>query len=552
MDVKQLRNLISSRFHIDSRWLTILAAFYFTTVLNLGLWRYIIEHLDIAGVADVFFGASIPVLIFTVLYLIFNFFLWPHITKPLLIFLLVVSSAANYFMFNFGIFIDSNMIRNIVETHTQEALDFVTPSSIFWVLFSGVIPAVLLLLTRIDYQPLLRELRFRIFALAGSLAMIGIIAALFFRVYAAFGRNNIDLPKLINPTNYIYATTRYLFQLNTDRQLQRLDDSARLVSYKDKDAKPTVFILIVGETARAANFSLYGYPRETNPLLAKEDIVSFRNTYSCGTATEISVPCMFSHLPRKRFDVDKAPNFENMLDLLKQTGFDVLWRDNDNGCKGVCERVPTEKLYRKRDSRYRNVDGDGCFDEILVDDLEKYLANIKKNTFIVLHTIGSHGPAYYKRYTDNFRKFTPTCDSAEVQKCTHEELVNTYDNTILYTDFVVTKAINILKKFPQLESGLLYVSDHGESLGENNTFLHSAPYSTAPDTQIKVPMVLWMSENMKKSAHLDYRCVAKKAKQDTFSHDNLYHTLLALMGVKTKTYDKSSDMLDSCRLEPLP
>ena len=543
------KTLFSSRFCFDSRWLSVLAALYFTTVLNLGLWRYILNHLAITGINMFFFGISLPVLIFTALYLIFNLSLLPYITKPLLILLLVFSSAANYFIFNFGIFIDSSMIRNVFETNTREALDLMTSGSVLWVVLGGVIPAVLLLFTRIEYRSFWKECRFRILAITGCLAMTGIIAALFFKEYAAFGRNHRDLPRLINPTNYVYATARYLhLQSMVNRQLQRLDEAARLAPYKD--AAPTVFILVVGETARSANFSLNGYPRTTNPLLAKEDVISFRNVYSCGTATATSVPCMFSNIPRSHFNVNDSRYSENMLDLIQQAEFEVLWRENDDGCKGVCNRVPNEDMVKTNDIRY--CDGQSCFDEVLVENLEEYLANVKKDAFIVLHTIGSHGPTYYKRYPDNFRQFTPTCNTAEIQKCTREEIANTYDNTILYTDFIVSRAIHILKKFPHLESGLLYVSDHGESLGENNIYLHGLPYPIAPEEQKKVPMILWMSENMKKLDHLDYSCIAKKAKEDTFSHDNIFHTLLALMEIRSKTYDKSLDMFDSCRLEPLP
>lgn len=537
------------QFHIDSRWLITLAACYFTTVLNLGLWRYIANHLAITGINMFFFGISLPVLIFTALYLVFNLLVLPYIGKPLLILLLIISSAANYFIFNFGIFIDSYMIRNVFETNTRETLDLITPGSLLWIFFGGVLPATWLIFTRIDYRPFWKECRFRIYAIAGCIAMTGIIAVLFFKEYAAFGRNHRDLPRLINPTNYIYATTRYFhLQSMINRQLQRLDEAARLVPYKD--AAPTVFIMIVGETARSMNFSLNGYPHKTNPLLAKEDVISFRNVYSCGTATATSVPCIFSNTPKNRFNVNDAKYSENLLDLIQQAGFEVLWRENDDGCKGVCNRVPNEDMVKTNDLRY--CDGQSCFDEVLVENLEEYLANVKKDAFIVLHTIGSHGPTYYKRYPDAFRKFTPTCDTAEIQKCTREEIVNTYDNTILYTDFVVSRAISILKKFPHIESGLLYVSDHGESLGENNIYLHGLPYSIAPEEQKKVPMILWMSDNMKKFDHLNYSCIAKKAEENTFSHDNIFHTILALMEIRSKTYDKSLDMFDSCRLEPLP
>ena len=316
------------------------------------------------------------------------------------------------------------------------------------------------------------------------------------------------------------------------------------------DSVPAVFILVVGETARAANFSLNGYSRDTNPLLARENVIAFQDVYSCGTATATSVPCMFSNMTRKNFRADNAKYTENLMDLLRQTGFDVLWLENDDGCKEVCNRVPTRKVYKSNDPRY--CDGQSCFDEILLDNLEEYIASVKKDTFIVLHTIGSHGPTYYKRYPETFRKFRPTCDTADIQNCTREEIINTYDNTVLYTDSVVSRAIGILKKFPHLEAGLLYVSDHGESLGENNIYLHGLPYSIAPDEQKKIPMILWMSDTMKKLDHLDYGCIARQAREKTWSHDNLFHTLLALMEIRSSTYDRTLDIFDSCRTKPLP
>ena len=537
------------RFHLKSRWLIFLAALYFTTVLNLGLWRYFVSHLEVTGINMFFFGISLPILLFAAFYLIFNLILLPYLTKPVLALLLLVSSVTNYFIFNLGIFIDSDMIRNALETNPREALDLVTFSAVTWVVTSGVVPAILLVFTRIEYPRFWKECRFRFFACLVSAGVIGLIAAVFFKEYAAFGRNHHEMPRLINPTNYLYATVRYYhFKSLANRSFTRLDETAKLVPYED--AAPTVFILIVGETARSMNFSLNGYARETNPMLAQEDVISFKNVYSCGTATALSVPCMFSNLDRKNFNADDALYSENLIDLIQQAGFQVLWRDNDDGCKGVCNRVPHEDMIRANDIRY--CDKNSCFDEVLLENLDDYLANVTRDAFIILHTMGSHGPTYYKRYPAPFRKFTPTCDTADVQQCSREEIVNTYDNTILYTDNVVAQAIRVLKRFPHLESGLLYVSDHGESLGENNIYLHGLPYSIAPEEQKKIPMVLWMSENMKKFDHVDYRCIAEEAEKNTYSHDNLFHTLLALMEVKSRTYDKTHDMFDRCRIKPLP
>lgn len=165
----------------------------------------------------------------------------------------------------------------------------------------------------------------------------------------------------------------------------------------------------------------------------------------------------------------------------------------------------------------------------------------------MLHTMGSRGPTYYNRYPDEFKKFTPTCDTADIQNCSQESIVNTYNNTILYTDYIVSLAIDILKKFTQYESALIYVSDHGESLGENNIYLHGLPYNIAPVKQTQVPMLVWMSKTMQKLDFINYDCLKKKAKNGTFSHDNLFSSILGLLEVDSKIYRSEMDIFKECR-----
>jgi lipid A ethanolaminephosphotransferase len=196
--------------------------------------------------------------------------------------------------------------------------------------------------------------------------------------------------------------------------------------------------------------------------------------------------------------------------------------------------------------------GKDCLDQILLDELMDIFPKIKQNTLIVLHAQGSHGPAYYKRYPDKFKKFLPTCDTSDIKDCSLDQIVNAYDNTILYTDYIISQAIDIAKKYPKLESSVIYVSDHGESLGENNIFLHGMPFGIAPDEQKSVPMLIWMNENMKKWDHIDYNCLKLSAEKNAYSHDNLFHSLLGLMAIKTSAYDKRYDLFDACRTKPLP
>lgn len=331
--------------------------------------------------------------------------------------------------------------------------------------------------------------------------------------------------------------------MDAGRKFVILDDAPRIVA--DTERKPRVIVLIVGETARAQNFSLYGYGRETNPLLSKnKEIITFGDVSSCGTATAVSLPCMFSYLTRKNFDVTDAQYTQNLLDIAKASGYDVFWKDNDDGCKKVCDRVG--KIDAKVGNKQPYCFGSYCHDDILLDGLNSRLSAVTKDTVIVLHMMGSHGPTYYKRYPDEFKRFQPACDTANLQDCSREQIINTYDNTIVYTDYVVSSVIDVLKKHGNLQSGMLYVSDHGESLGENNIYLHGLPYALAPEEQKKVPMVLWLSEAALQSLKLDRACLERYAASEKFSHDNYFHSVLRMLSIKTTAYDAGLDVLQKC------
>ncbi len=547
--MKKLMSLLSKKPEVPATRLVAVLSAYFLLFLNISFWRFVFTHAEPSGLVGGLFMLSVPVLIFTLLYLSFSLLLLPYIGKPLLILLLIISAGVNYLMYQFGVFIDADMIRNTFETHPGEVKDLITLRSVLWLTALGIVPAVMLARIKIVFKPFWKETLGRLKRCGLLLLCLLIFLPFVYKEYASFGRNNNQVRRLVSPLNYIYATVRY-FQIEHQkkRPFTKLDEAAEHVPYPDEEK--TVFILVLGETARAMNFSLNGYARETNPKLKTQDIVNFPHVESAGTATAFSVPSIFSFTQRGDFSPTDAKYTENLLDLLQQTGYEILWKENDNGCKGVCQRVPTVEMDLK-DQRF--CDGTYCRDEILLDGLEEYLANIKgEHAFIVLHTIGSHGPTYYRRYPPEFKKFTPTCDTEEIQTCTQEQIINTYDNTILYTDHIVSSVIDILKKFPHYESGLLYVSDHGESLGENGVYLHGLPYSIAPKEQTSVPMVLWMSEVMKKSDHIDYDCLKKKAAEGNFSHDNLSHSLLSLMEVDSKWYDKKMDFFEGCRTTPLP
>lgn len=539
----KLLTIFTKQHAISSSKVITLIAVWFLVALNFSFWHFIFSKITFSNVSEVTFVSSIFLLLFSIFYYAISVLFVPYVGKPLFILLFIISGATNYLMYQFGVFIDADMIRNTFETHPGEVMGLITPRSIAWLFVGGIIPAIFLLKVKVQFESFKKELLKRLTRCGILLICLLAMLPFVYKQYASFGRNNREVRKLVNPCNYIYSTIKYFkLEEQSKRPFTKLDLNAKHVA-NDKDEK-RVFVVVLGETARAKNFSLNGYERETNPLLKQEDILFLKDVESAGTSTAISVPSIFSFATRNNFNPTDAKYTENLLDLLKQTGYNVLWEENDNGCKGVCSRVVNIEMDL---SNKEYCDGVYCKDELLLEGLEDYIRNTEGNLFIVLHTIGSHGPTYYRRYPEKFKQFTPTCDTEEIQTCTKEQILNTYDNTILYTDYIVSSTINILKKFPFYEVGLMYVSDHGESLGENGVYLHGIPYSIAPKEQTTVPMLFWMNDSMKKTDGIDFNCVMQKTKGKSLSHDYISHTLLALMETESTVYDRNLDIFAECR-----
>ncbi len=536
--------MFKSRFSIGSTAFIALVSLYFSFMLNIRFWQFAFEKIEVSNFIVLLFALTLPVFIFVPLFWFFCLIVVPYVGKPLVMMLLVLSAASDYALQNLGIVINSDMIRNFAETNLREASDFFTLPAVAYTFILGIIPAVVVARAKIIYQPLRKEVVRRLACFLIGLLNVGIVAAATYKEYASFGRNNKEVRYYINTFNYIYAVGRYYKRAqDAKRQFVILDNAPQLQA--NTNGKPRLWVLVVGETARAQNFSLYGYERQTNPLLSKnKEIVAFQNVSSCGTATAISLPCMFSSLPRKKFSVTEAQYTQNLLDLIKAAGYDVFWYDNDDGCKKVCNRV--ENADAKDGNKQPYCFGNYCHDDILLDGLRARMQNLKRDTVIVLHTMGSHGPTYYKRYPDKFKKFTPACDTANLQDCTREQIVNTYNNTIVYTDYILSSVIDILKQRSDLQTGMLYLSDHGESLGENNIYLHGLPYAIAPQEQKQVPMILWLPQSTAQAVNVDKQCLRRHAAEGEFSQDNYFHSVLRLLEINTKAYEPELDIFSLC------
>lgn len=526
---------------------TLFTALLFTLVNSLFIqrcWRLI----QPASLHSTLFALSIPLVLFCAWVIIFSLTALPWLRKPVIALLLLGCAASNYFLYTYGAIIDQNMIVNVFETTRQEAGALITPQLLLAGILTGAVPAIILIATRILPGRWWSTFLLRALAIVASITVIILMAAAFYKDYASLFRNHKDVVKMVTPPNYISAISKYTHTrwFSGDTALIRQGEDARQVPRTTAQQKKNVVILVIGEASRAQNYGLEGYPRDTTPELGKRPLYWFHNATSCGTETAVSLPCLFSGMPRKNYDADVAHHKEGLLDVMAHAGINVLWRDNDGGCKGACDRIP------HTDMTQWNLDAfchDGiCLDDALLYRLDAVLDGVRQDSVIVLHLMGSHGPAYYQRYPEKFRRFTPTCDTNQIQTCSQDALINTYDNSVLYTDDVLNRTIDLLQQRTGLNTALVYLSDHGESLGEKGLYLHGAPWMLAPEQQTHIPFMFWLSEGYTRDHHIDSACLAKDTLQTAVSQDNVFSTLLGMMNIQTRVRLPDQDILAHCTL----
>jgi len=463
-------------------------------------------------------------------------------TKPILITLLLVSSLTNYFMNSYHVVIDASMIRNSMQTNIHETMDLLSIQQFLYFFILGVLPSYIVYKSKIDYRGFKTELLAKLKVIILSLFVIVLSIFLFSKHYTSFAREHKPLRFYTNPTYWIYSAGKYIKLTYGDNTITIKKIGQDATKEDTNSTKKELVIMVVGEAARADHFSLNGYKRDTNPLLAKENVIDFDNFYSCGTSTAESVPCMFSVFNRGDYSYKKGISTYNVLDVLKASkDVSILWRDNNSDSKGVAVRVE-HKDYKTPKNNSICIDGE-CRDIGMLVGLDKFIAKQKgKDILIVLHQMGNHGPAYYKRYTKEFEKFKPVCKTNQLEKCTKQEIKNGYDNAILYTDYFLSQTIDFLKKYDKTyKTAMIYMSDHGESLGEDGVYLHGLPYFMAPEAQIHIGSMMWFSKSMAKDFNIKK---LRENRDKKYSQDYLFHTLLGIFHIKTKVYNDKLDILD--------
>jgi lipid A ethanolaminephosphotransferase len=527
-------------------------ALWLATVGNLPFWMAIWQLPETQGARALTTMGSLWVILLALMVWFLCLWVWPRWLKPAGVAMLVTVTSSSYFMLTYGVVIDTSMLANVVQTDVREVRDLLSWPMLAAVLMGVVLPGVWLWQQCIRVVPtpslISRQLGAALLAFLVAMGVFWVS----FQDIASLTRNHKQLRYMINPFNSLYAVTLLTVgqAAQATKPLQAIGDDAKLLKTPASEATAPLVVLILGETARAANFGLGAYARDTTPQLrqlqAQGDLVYFSDVKSCGTSTQASVPCMFSHLGKTAYESSKD-RYESVLDVLQRAGMAVLWLDNQSGCKGVCDRVPNFATTALKVPEFCST-GE-CLDEVMLHELPKQLAALDpakraKGTVVVMHQMGSHGPAYYKRSPTAMKPFQPECSSHALQNCPPEQIVNAYDNSIVYTDHFIAKTVKWLQAQSR-PTALMYVSDHGESLGEKGLYLHGMPYSLAPKEQTHVPMVVWLSKPLQRERDWRMACL-KDQSAKPLSHDHVFHSVLGLNQVTTRLAKPELNLFAAC------
>ncbi|MGI9216218.1 MAG: phosphoethanolamine transferase [Hydrogenophaga sp.] len=529
-------------------------ALWLAVVGNLPLWQRIADIATqpaqratlLLVMGGLVFGATAALL---------SLLAWPRVFRPLVTVLVLVSAFNTHFMWQYGVVIDPTMLANVAQTDAREVRDLLSLRLLGTVLLVAGPPLWWIWRRPVTWGRWLPQTGRNLLGGVSGLVVAVAVALAGYQGLASLMRNHKPLRYMINPLNSVYAATRLAAdQLPRQvRALQPVGEDAQLGARYAQQPRPPLLVVVVGETARAQNWGLNGYARPNTPVLAQwqaKGLVNFPDVHSCGTNTQVSVPCIFSPLTREQGG-DQTAEHQNLLDVLQRAGLAVLWLDNQSGCKGVCDRVPNAST---RELKLPELcEGGECFDEAMLHGLDERIAALDpqrraRGVVLVLHQMGSHGPAYFKRTPAARKVFMPECTSNTLSECPPEQLLNAYDNTIAYTDHFLGQTLQWLQKQADqgtYDTGLLYFSDHGESLGEKGLYLHGVPYAFAPEQQTRVPMVTWLSAGLQQRSGVKADCLREQAAKP-LSHDNVFHSVLGLMDVKTAVHDPALDLYAPC------
>lgn len=496
-----------------TRFVMLMSAVIFI-LFHFPFFKFVFSNVDYKSLNGVILIISLIVLMLVVnafvLYLIF--FLSRIVGKVLLVLFFIVNSIAIYFVTTYGVIIDESMIGNVFNSNYDESSSYFSVKLILYILLLGVLPGIYIIKVKITNVPLKK------FLTTASLSLLFIVLLAFANAtnWLWIDKNSKRLGGLAMPWSYSVNTPLFYIHKYKKNKKEILLPNATIT-----DNRKSVVVLVIGESARKQNFSLYGYGKNTNPLLSKTANVFHFDATSSATYTTAGVKSILEHK-------NTGDLYEILPNYLYRNNVEVIWRTTNWG-----EPPIHIKNYEKRENLIPDCKGEGCnYDEILLTGLkEEILASKRNKILIVLHTSTSHGPTYSKKYPPRFETFKPVCNSVELGNCSRNELINAYDNTIVYTDYILSKIIEDLKGLKEYNSTMFFVSDHGESLGEKNLYMHGLPLSIAPKEQYEIPFIVWVSDGSKQ---------LKPNKM--LSQNHVFHSVLNFLSVQSPVYDEQMNI----------
>ncbi len=536
---------------ISSTRLTLIVSAYITLILNLRIGITYAAANEIEGFWGLLQAFAFLMFVFCIVFILLSLFNFKRLQKASLILALLTSVPAFYFAMQFNTLFDESMLNNALETDTKEAADLLSGAYWTMLLLLGVIPSLIIFKYPVKYPSLYRSLLNNFIAiLVAVLVLIGSIAP-YYAKFSSFVRNNNTVLKNsllpYAPLHALYKTLQLRY-FHSGEVVKNIDQTAkRKPNNEQTNAKPIALVVIVGETARESSFTpiLQRFSGQEGYLNTDDQLIYFTNLWSCGTNTAASLPCMFSTFGKDDYQRSYNREYENIAELINRVGYQVTWRNNNSGCKGLCNELNKDPITLENSPQFSAY---GLFyDEALVVDLEQRISASVKDQVIFLHQLGSHGPAYFKRLPNEYKLEQPACESQDFGKCSQQEIVNAYNNTIIYTNRVIAGAISRLKQLEEThDTALVYLSDHGESTGEGGYYLHGIPYFMAPEEQTHIPMLFWLSDGFAKQKQIDLACLHAKS-DDKLSHDNFSHSMIGLLDIETSYYQENWDIFASCR-----
>lgn len=479
---------------------------------HIPFFRLVLDKIE-GGFNGVLITAGLAVLMLALNHFFYYLVLYTgrFVGRCILAFTFVADAISLYFINSYEVLITDSMMGNVFNTQFSEASGFFSLAAVLYVLFLGVIPCIFIFAAKTDFGSFKRFMA----NIGLALGLAAGIAFVNIQNWPWIDRNSTELGSLLMPWSYTVNTVRFYNGEKKRNQKEILLPDAQ-ISNDSKD----VCILIIGESARRDHFSLYGYEKPTNPLLAEDDVTALIAN-SAATYTTAGVKAILDHQPTGKL-------YEILPNYMYRTGVDVIWRTSNWGEPPV----HIEKYHTVRDLKKMYPDADDRYDGILLTGLkEEIMSSEKDKILVILHTNTSHGPTYNKKYPTEFERFTPVCTTVEMSKANPQELMNAYDNSVLYTDYLIHSAIEILKEIPDRRTCMLYVSDHGESLGEGNLYMHGVPMSIAPKEQVEIPFIVWTSED-----------TAEVKELDEVGQYHVFHSVMDFLGVESPVFDEDKNI----------